>query len=265
MCHRGRSRALRWLHPQLKTPIGDDLNDWKENAAHDAPRGKGRWASPARKTGGCRCVEDHENATQQRWPQAAIAAVNRKEKVGMTPDRENIRFNVLRNALYHTARRRALERWNRSFNFLVIILGAAAFGDALQAVNIPGAWAGLAVAVIGALQLVFDFGRQARDHQTLQRDYYTLLADIEATPADDPEKCAEWYSAMIRITADEPPVFRAIDAKAYNDALDATEAFDRSERLVVPLMHRVLSGVFAFEGFNYPKECEKRAGTAPTG
>ncbi|KAF0674413.1 hypothetical protein PMES_03290, partial [Profundibacterium mesophilum KAUST100406-0324] len=34
---------------------------------------------------------------------------------------ELIRFNVLRNALYHTARRRALERINRSFNLLVLL------------------------------------------------------------------------------------------------------------------------------------------------
>ena len=37
----------------------------------------------------------------------------------MTPDRNGIRFNVLRNVLYHTARRRVLERTNRLFNCAV--------------------------------------------------------------------------------------------------------------------------------------------------
>ncbi|MEI2806208.1 MAG: hypothetical protein V9G18_09780 [Albidovulum sp.] len=171
----------------------------------------------------------------------------------MIPDRANVRFNVLRNALYHTARRRALERWNRVFNFLVVVLGAAAVGNVMAIYGLPQHWGGMAIAVIGALQLVFDFGRQARDHQALQRDYYALLADIEATPEADGNLCAEWYSRMIRITADEPPVFRALDAKAYNDAIDATETFGSDERLVIPGLHRLLGGILPFEGHNYRK------------
>ncbi|KAF0674351.1 hypothetical protein, partial [Profundibacterium mesophilum] len=92
---------------------------------------------------------------------------------------------VLRNALYHTARRRALERINRSFNLLVLLLGAAAIGDLAMRLGIDRIWIGAGVALIGALQLVFDFGRQARDHQTLQRDYYALLAEIDAAVAPD--------------------------------------------------------------------------------
>jgi len=174
----------------------------------------------------------------------------------MTPDRENIRFNVLRNALYHTARRRSLERLNRLFNFLIVILGAAAVGDIASIYGLPRHFIGLAIAVIGALQLVFDFGRQARDHQVLQRDYYALLSEIEAVPTADQDQCAKWFSRMVRITADEPPLYRALDVKAYNDALDATGTFESSERLHIPLLHRALGGVFSFEGYNYRKLAE---------
>lgn len=174
----------------------------------------------------------------------------------MSPDRENIRFNVLRNALYHTARRRGLERTNRIFNFLVVMLGAAAVGDVLKQVQVDQSLIGLAVAVVGALQLVFDFGRQARDHQTLQRDYYILLAEIEASTSDDPSLCAEWYSRMIRISADEPPIMRAIDAKAFNDALDAMGTFASAERLHIPLWHRLFGPLVGFEGYNYKKLSE---------
>ncbi len=181
----------------------------------------------------------------------------------MTPDRENIRFNVLRNALYHTARRRTLERWSRWFNFLVVVLGAAAVGDVMDIHGVPLHWIGMAVAVIGALQLVFDFGRQARDHQALQRDYYALLAEIEATPEADTSRCAEWSSRMMRITADEPPVLRAIDAKAYNDALDALGTFGSENRLHIPLHHRLLGGVIPFEGHQYLM-LHERSHQAPT-
>ncbi len=174
--------------------------------------------------------------------------------------RDHIRFNVLRNALYHTARRRTLERLNRGFNFAVVVLGAAAVGDSLGRIGIESHWLALAIAVIAALQLVFDFGRQARDHQALQRDYYSLLADIEATPEADTIQCAAWYGRMISITADEPPVLRAIDAKAYNDAIDATGDFDRAERLIIPPLHRVFGWFIPFEGHEYRKvsECAGR-------
>ncbi|WP_146010351.1 hypothetical protein [Acidimangrovimonas sediminis] len=170
----------------------------------------------------------------------------------MTPDRENVRFNALRNALYHTARRRALERMNRVFNLAVILLGAAAIGDVLARFGIAQSWIGAAVALIGALQLVFDFGRQARDHQTLQRDYYSLLADIEAVPSANDEDCATWQSRLVRIAAEEPPMLRALDAKAYNDAIDALE-FGRDQRLHVPLLHRILAAFVSFEGHDYRK------------
>jgi hypothetical protein len=170
-------------------------------------------------------------------------------------DRENIRFNVLRNALYHTARRRTLERWNRIFNFLVVVLGATAVGDFLVRFEIQQSDVGMAVAVIGALQLVFDFGRQSRDHQSLQRDYYALLADIEATVEDSDEIRAQWFSRMIKITGDEPPTLRALDAKAYNDALDAME-LPRSERLHIPFMQRRLGSIFSFDGYQYKKIME---------
>ncbi|MGS4945165.1 hypothetical protein ACVDG3_06775 [Meridianimarinicoccus sp. RP-17] len=181
----------------------------------------------------------------------------------MTPDRDNIRFNVLRNALYHTARRRWFESWNRRFNFLVILLGAAAVGDLATRAGFDPISIGVAVATIGALQLVFDFSGQARDHQTLQRAYYHLLADIEATLNDTDEDRARWYGDMIRITADEAPTMRAADARAYNDAIDATE-MDPDQRLIVPLLHQLLAHFVAFEGRNYPKLCE-RSGAHRTG
>ncbi|MFZ5749879.1 MAG: hypothetical protein ACOY5U_02315 [Pseudomonadota bacterium] len=174
----------------------------------------------------------------------------------MTPDRENIRFNVLRNALYHTARRRTFERRDRFFNFLVVVLGTAAAADALAAFDVSQVWIGLAVAVIGALQLVFDFGGLARLHTALQRDYYLLLADIEANPDASAKQCAGWQSRMIRITADEPPLLRAIDAKAYNDALDATSVEASAERLHIPFRHRLLGGLIPFEGARYSKLSE---------
>ena len=169
---------------------------------------------------------------------------------------DNVRFNVLRNALYHTAQRMRFDRWTRIFNFLVLMLGASAMTDAIGELGIGTIWIGAAIVLVCTLQLVFDFAGRARDHQSLQRDYYRLLADIEAAPDATEEQCARWWSEIIRIGLNAAPVLRALDAKAYNDALDALGTFDQSERLVIPWTHRIFGGFRAFEGYNYRKISE---------
>jgi hypothetical protein len=184
---------------------------------------------------------------------------NRKVTTMLTLDQ--LRVNVLRNALYHTARRRSLERTNRVFNFVIILAGTAVVSQIATALPNGNVIAGVVVSTIGALQLVFDYGRQARDHQQLQRDYYHLLADIEREESPDSKMLAEWQARQMQITADEPPTLRAIDAKAYNDAIDATETFDEGERLIVPLAHRIFGAFIPFDGHRYRKLSETTAGS----
>ena len=180
----------------------------------------------------------------------------------MPHHQELVRFDVLRNALYHTARRRFFERWNRIFNFLVVMLGTAVVADLTEFAAIPALYSGGAVAVIGTLQLVLDFGGQAREHQTRQREYYHLLADIESVLDPTDQQCAEWYSAMLRITANESPTYRVIDSEAHNDAIDAMDFFDQDERLVVPLWSKPFGSFFTFNGLNFRKIREVEAAKA---
>ena len=174
----------------------------------------------------------------------------------MEDDHGNISFNALRNALYHTGRRMTFERWNRWANALVILLGAGAMADVLSGLGVATVWLSLCVTVTGTMQLVFDFGGRARDHQALQRDYYNLLAEIEETPAPDAAALAAWRARMTRIAGDEPPTLRALDAKAYNDAFDALEFGNEGDRLVIPRWHRFAGQFLTFEGYRYPKRSE---------
>ncbi len=171
---------------------------------------------------------------------------------------QSVRFNILRNAIYHTARRRSNERRNRGSNFVVLLLGTAAVGNATAGSPLAVEVIGAAVAVIGALQLVFDFGGQARDHQSLQKAYFDLLADAQASNDANAEQIADLQARMLRITAEEPPVLKAIDARAYNDAVDAM-GLAQNQRLHIPLIDRLLGGVLAFDGRMYLKE-EERSG-----
>ncbi|KQS74058.1 hypothetical protein ASG25_21540 [Rhizobium sp. Leaf384] len=180
----------------------------------------------------------------------------------MTTDRENIYFNVLRNALYHTGRRMTFDRWSRWGNFAVIVLGASAFADVTRPLFGQGyaVWLGGITAVIGAIQLVFDFGGRAREHQSLQRDYYNLLDDIEESAMPSIEQIGRWRGAMVRIAGGEPPVLRALDCKAYNDAIGATDVYPKTERIFIPAWHRIWGQVWAFEGYDYKKLWELPVG-----
>lgn len=163
------------------------------------------------------------------------------------------RFNALRNALYHTGRRLAFERLNRFFNFAVIALGTAAMSNLLARYEVDVILVGAAIALVGALQLVFDFGGRASEHKVLQRAYFEILAEIEEIGELDDEKIRKFNGKLMRIAADEPPVLRARDSKAYNDALAALGGYDDGERIILKLHHTLFGGIFPYEGYDFRK------------
>ena len=63
-------------------------------------------------------------------------------------------------------------------------------------------------AIIGAMQLVFDFGGRARIHEMLQRKYFELIAEIDAAAEPTEEQIRQWQAALYRIYLDEPPCVR---------------------------------------------------------
>lgn len=120
--------------------------------------------------------------------------------------------------MYHTQRGAFLDGLNRLISFLVILLGASVVSKVAN-----GTWLELGVVFFATIQLVFDFGTRAMEHQFLQRRYYEILAqmDMDAESAADPEAAKKWSAKLLTIAADEPMPMRALDAIAYNQALDA--------------------------------------------
>lgn len=178
----------------------------------------------------------------------------------------DIRFDTLRNALYHTARRRNCERWAQVMNFLVIILGAATIGNLLEAIGIPAltgvdltVLTGSGVVLAGGASMVFDFAGRAAVHRQLQGDYYRLLSEIVRTGEAGEGKATELDAQLVAIYANEPPVMRAIDAKAYNDALDTlgdAMGYSPKDRLIIPWLHSVFGQFCTFEGHEYHRYSE---------
>lgn len=126
---------------------------------------------------------------------------------------EDLRFDLLRSALYHDIRQTALLRLHKILTFVNIMLGSGAIAAFGAQFPLIGQFAGLAVATVGAAQLVFDFNGSARDHADLRRRYYSLLATAQRDT--DPAAIA---AEMTLIYADEPPLRDRVNRRAHNQA-----------------------------------------------
>ncbi|WP_238121994.1 MULTISPECIES: hypothetical protein [unclassified Xanthobacter] len=167
-------------------------------------------------------------------------------------------FHAVRNAQYHTARRRSLERWNRYATALSVLLGGAVMVDVAGKAGLDIVWIGAATAVVGVAQLVFDFAGRARIHETLQRRYYDLLAAMRRAVAPDTAELAEWNATLAQIYGDEPPVEPIADAIAYNAAGNAL-GMEASESLVIPFRLRFFALLGAGASHRFETRAERQA------
>jgi hypothetical protein len=131
------------------------------------------------------------------------------------------RFDALRNAIYHTSRGRFLDTLNRLLNFIVIVFGAAAVSKVAGALDFRELWIELGVVFFATGQLVFDFAGKASVHLFLQKRYYDLLSEMETSKTDNDADKKRWSAKLLTVAADEPLPMRALDAIAYNTALDS--------------------------------------------
>lgn len=129
------------------------------------------------------------------------------------PASVDLEFTLLYSALCHDMHERAYARLHRASSAFNLVLGSAA------AVAIAGehpAWAqgmALAVAIIGAVQLVWDFGGLARDHSILRQRFYALQSDLTRGRAP-----AEVEADMIELFGQEPPTSDRTRSRAHDAA-----------------------------------------------
>lgn len=166
----------------------------------------------------------------------------------------NPRFDALRNAIYHTERRNFFDLINRGLNFIVVLLGAGVAAKVANHANFGESWLELGVVFFATAQLVFDFGSRARTHEFLQKRYYEMLSEMDAENAHSDDATRKWSAKLCLISADEPLPMRALDALAYNRAVDgSTEDLEEASRLrlYIPWHHRRLRHFFAFQAAEY--------------
>ncbi len=167
----------------------------------------------------------------------------------MPYDLADLRFVVLRNAIYHASRRRFLDTGNRALTFVVIAAGAGAVGDIGQSLGVTAQWLAAIATLAGALQLVFDLAGKARTHEFLQRRFYEVLAEIDEAGQPTEAQIAKWNAGLARLYAEEPPPMRALEAISHNAA---KESLGAGRRVRVEWWHTLLKQWWPFHGSEFP-------------
>lgn len=102
--------------------------------------------------------------------------------------------------------------------FANVFLGTGAVATLLQQQRWLTILVSLLLAFVSALSLAFDFAGNARKHEDRRRTYHDLAAQLEESDGSD--AAARIIRAkMIRTAADDPAVYKAAEAIAYNAAI----------------------------------------------
>lgn len=138
------------------------------------------------------------------------------EKTEGLSGRELVEFRCIRNAAYHEDMEAFYSRMHHRLMFVVVAVGTASIGASLAS-DSPYANIGTGVAVLaGLVDLLWNVDGMARLHSSLRRRCYDLLARLEAN-----ERLESIRAEFVRIIADEPPAMHAVNALAFNAAVDA--------------------------------------------
>ena len=162
---------------------------------------------------------------------------------------DDVEFHLVNGAIYHGARMHFLDRLHRWMMFIVIAAGAATVAAVSRPFGIAPEWFALVSTLIGAANIAFSFSIRARDHDYIRRRYYELLARLVEGRAD-PTTPIRVHCDMLRVTASEPPPLRALDAIAYNAALDGLGR-DTAHRIPIRWYESLFRHIYPFNGTNF--------------
>lgn len=136
--------------------------------------------------------------------------------------------------------------------FLVVALGTAGVGNFLAAAHINQVALAALTAILAALDLVVDLRGKAELHGRLKLQYYALLAKIERSSQPSNKQLCEWQAEFIEFTALEPNEYRAVNAIAFNDAVDSLGR-DASCKEKLGFHHRLFRHIYSFRGHDFGK------------
>lgn len=165
-------------------------------------------------------------------------------------DVTDLRSRIEIGIAYHMERRGSLEFRAKLLSLLAVVTGSAAFGLAMGDDPEMRRHVGLAMAIVGGANMVFQPGQLARLHA----DICKALMNAERALPESGTTTAETYRKVLdevrRIEVDEPPLLRGLQARAHNayciaHGLEPSQQIDLSpaQRLLAPLTNAFMGGL----------------------
>jgi len=186
---------------------------------------------------------------------AGTASVKTVRREVIADEMHRARFSARENVVYHASREQFFSFAAKLLTGVQVLLGTSAIAMLSNAIPGSATWTVLISALVGVVLLVLDPSALAREHRIFRSRYHLLLAEMdEAAPRADSART--FFSAMSRIAAEEPPTYRAVQAMAYNAAVNAEyrEPEARQHRYHIPFHCRLFAQFFPMRGRRFELE-----------
>jgi hypothetical protein len=144
-----------------------------------------------------------------------------------TPEALSLIFSLQRSIRYHDRREAHFDRLHKLTNVCTILIAGVVILE-LTGADSPKwiKWFAAGAAVLGAFDLVVGYSHRANQHRELKRRFCAL--ERKFVSVGSPEQLQNIQLERSEIEADEPPVFRALDALCHNE-MCAAKGYSRTD------------------------------------
>jgi hypothetical protein len=160
-------------------------------------------------------------------------------------------FELTNAVLYHRDRLTWFVTLHRGAMFANVFLGTGAVATLLQHQRGWTIAASLLLAFVSAASLAFDFAGSARKHEDRRRVYHDLAAQMEESAGDE-ATCRAIRAKLIRAAADDPYVYKATDALAFNATIKSLGR-DPADAFVVTDCQRRMRNLRSYSSTQFPQ------------
>jgi hypothetical protein len=146
-------------------------------------------------------------------------------------EKASLLFDVQRSIRYHDRRIAHFDKLHKATNVFTILMSGVVILDVFTPLAAPSPsdqsltlsfWVKIFAAIaalFSAFDLVVGFGHRANEHRDLKRRFCVL--ERQVISASTPATIQEAQIKRSEIEAEEPPIFRALDAMCYNEMIIA--------------------------------------------
>lgn len=166
----------------------------------------------------------------------------------LSTKRHSLLFDVRRSVRYHNRRRAFFERLGHIKDAMSVIFGSAVIYGVLKEAELQGlaVLSAVLVTILSGVDLVIGSSRMANLHHDLARRFIVLEKSLSMVEAEDvtSEDVHKWTGSRLDIEAEEPPIFRVLDAMCHNELLRA-EGY-KSGFVRIGFMQRLFAHIYDF-------------------